>query len=100
MTATPRLLERREVYDGFVDMVDLVIELEHPREGDVASRRTRFDEQRRAIEARITALDGEVVGGAWINSTLLVRVPANVVDALSEIDGVERVDVPHKIRRD
>lgn len=81
-------------------MVDLVLELEHPKEGSIATRRYQFAERCHEIEERIAALSGEVVGRAWINSTMLVRVPADAVSELEGIDGVQRVDTPHKIERD
>lgn len=91
---------RREVYDDSVEMREVVVELQHPREGDVATRRAQFDDRCRDLEDRIRALGGEIVGKAWINSTLLVRIPSHAVHDLENVEGVERIDVPHKITRE
>ena len=91
---------RREVYDDFVEMREVVVELEHPREGDVATRRARFDEQCRLLAPHIAALGGEIVNQAWINSTVLVRLPGDALRELEKVAGVQRVDTPHRITRE
>jgi hypothetical protein len=98
--ATPRLVGAGEVYDEFVEMVELVLELEHPRDGDIASRRTQFDACRRTVEDRIAEVGGEIIAAAWINSTLVVRVPETAAPLLGSIPNVKRVDRPHRLTRD
>jgi hypothetical protein len=91
---------QREVYDGFVEMVEVVVELEHPREGDMKTRRSHFDDRCRDLEQHISRLGGEVVGKAWINSTLLVRVPQDAVSGIADREEVVRVETPHRIERE
>ena len=98
MEITPSLQATLE-HTADDELVDVVVELEHPAEGNVAARRSAFASRSQAVEERIEAAHGEVVGRAWINSTLVVRVPACAVADVAGADGVVRVDVPHEITR-
>ena len=66
----------------------------------IAARRAQFEEQASPIEQTIQNMGGEVLDRAWINNTMKARVPARAVKTLIDVDGVETVDIPHRLQRD
>jgi hypothetical protein len=70
------------------------------RQQQIAMRRAAFAEQASPIEQTIESAGGEVLDRAWINNTMKARVPAGAVRKLVELDGVEALDVEHRLRRD
>jgi hypothetical protein len=88
------------------DMIDVVVELEQPafvassaRAGGnaISVKRDSFSDTVAPVEHAIHEIGGEVLGRAWINSTVRARVPARSVRRLASLKSVERLDVPHKI---
>jgi hypothetical protein len=72
-----------------------------------ASRSERIHAIRESFEAAVapvadavTALGGTVTATVWLNQTLLVRIPADAIDKLDGIDGVQRIDVPHQLQKE
>lgn len=89
------------------DVLDVVVELragDAPDEGrplsrqeEISYRKEAFGEEALPVEETIQRAGGEVVERAWINQTVLARVPARGVDELSELDGVAAIDVPRTL---
>lgn len=71
-----------------------------PRQQQIAAHRAEFEKQASPIEQTIHDIGGEVLDRAWINNTMKARVPARAVKELSDLDGVETVDVEHRLQRD
>jgi hypothetical protein len=85
--------------------LDVVIELGH--EGDVAAgrgsidvRRDAFEQEARPLQQAVVAAGGQVLATAWLNRTLKARVPKGSLRALSELQMVKALDVPHGLRPD
>ena len=103
---TPDLASRIEVTDDEC-LVDVVVELEAPPvpsavpSGDRAAAIAELKETFRAaadpVIRLVVALGGEVLGEAWLNRTLRVRVPASAIAELSAASGVSAVDIPRRI---
>jgi hypothetical protein len=66
----------------------------------IATRRQQFLETVAPVERRVHNMGGEVLGHAWVNQTLRVRVPAGTVDQLTESDCVASVDAPARLTRE
>ena len=89
------------------DYLEVVVELraedvpaqESPRsrQEEISSRKQAFGAEAIPVEDTIQRAGGEVVERAWINQTVLARVPARGVDELSELDGVAAIDVPRRL---
>lgn len=92
------------------DVLDVVVELraegapaqmsQRSRQEEISSRKQAFGEEAVPVEETIQRAGGEVVERAWINQTVLARVPARGVDELSELDGVAALDVPRTLEAD
>jgi hypothetical protein len=92
------------------DMLEIIVELDPTRGKEILSgsealsRQERiaklqedFTEQCAAVASKIADAGGEILGQAWINKTLKVRVPAGSIDQISDDDEVAVVDLPEKI---
>jgi hypothetical protein len=89
------------------DVLDVVLELDPQTEPDapapqsrreqIALRKETFDNDVVPVEEAINESGGKVVARAWINNTVLARVPARGVEQLSELDKVAALDVPRTI---
>ncbi len=89
------------------DVLDIVLELDPKPEPEVATpqsrseqialRKEKFSRDVVPVEETIREVGGEVVDRAWINQTVLARVPARGVEELSEIDKVAALDVPRTL---
>jgi len=89
------------------DVLDVVLELNpqaesaaatpRSRSEEIAFRKETFSHDVAPIEEAINESGGEVVSQAWINQTVLARVPARGVEQLSELDNVAVLDVPHTL---
>ena len=106
---TKELRERLEHVPGD-SIVEVIVEInggesESLRAGvsrgeQIATRRRQFLETVAPVERQIHSIGGEVIDHAWVNQTLLVRVPAGSVDQLTESDCVASVDAPARLRRE
>ncbi|AGY59297.1 hypothetical protein [Gloeobacter kilaueensis] len=89
-------------------MLDLVLELKvHEPKVEGISRSDRIAQSREAfqkivdpIEETIRRSGGEVTSTAWLNHTILARVPAHTIKNLASFDRVEFLDLPHAINVD
>ena len=83
--------------------IDVVVEvgdaapLEEPpsssRAERIAVRKEAFAARAEPAEQAVRQVGGEVLERAWINRTLLARVPAGRVKELCRADGVANIDV-------
>src|SRR5215204_3560718 len=89
------------------DVLDVVVELD-PRTGpatatpqsrseQIALRNDAFSNDVVPVEETIHEVGGEVVDRAWVNQTVLARVPARGVEQLSELEKVAALDVPRTL---
>lgn len=91
-------------------MVEVILEIQEPDPSPVASsgsrqeimaaRKQRFLNACAPVERRIQKMGGEVLDHAWLNQTLRVRVPARIVEQLSEPECVTLVDTPARLARE
>ena len=89
------------------DFVEVIVELypsEEPqttapltRDEKIAQSKAAFEKKIGPLEQTIKSIGGEITGQAWINETLRVRVPADKVGSLSDLDDVAKLDVPHSL---
>jgi hypothetical protein len=91
------------------DPVDIIIALAPPdlpaanlaTHGDRAqaidSVKKAFEVNAQSVTADLSALGGEVVDSAWINSTLRGRVAVDQVKHLAKSRGVEALDLPSEL---
>jgi len=86
------------------EMLEIVLELQPiplPREGSRAERiawlRAAFEREAEPVAAAIRAASGEVLGLAWVNQTILARVPARRVARLAELDQISVADLPRTL---
>ena len=106
---TDKLAEHVEK-TGVGDMLEIIVELdptrgqkiisgsgEISRQDRIAKLQEDFAEQSAAVAAKIAEAGGEILGEAWINKTLKVRVPAENIGQISDDDEVAAVDLPEKI---
>lgn len=87
-----------------VNKVNLVIELNSPSCPDGATRaeqmsllKSRFEETARPVRDLVVAAGGEVLGEAWINSTLKVKVGKESIPDILQLGCVARVEPPRTI---
>jgi len=90
------------------DILDVVLELDpkstesavgaqQSRSEEIALRKEIFSNEVVPVEQTIHEVGGEVVDRAWINQTVLARVPARGVEQLSELEKVAALDVPRTL---
>lgn len=89
------------------EVLDVVLELDpqteladaapQSRSEQIALRKEIFSHDVVPVEEAIQEAGGEVVDQAWINQTVLARVPVRGVEQLSELDKVMALDVPRTI---
>lgn len=93
------LASRLETVDA-ADMVDIIVELEPPasKPPTLSATVARFKETSIPVTRTIEQVGGEVIGSAWINSTVRARVPASAVLKVAALQIVERIDVPSQLR--
>jgi hypothetical protein len=85
--------------DGLLDVVvELAPDPSVPRSVDAL--REAFAQAAAPVQEAIEGLGGSVVDGAWINRTLRARVPAGRLDAVSSLEAVRALDVPHTLKPD
>jgi hypothetical protein len=92
------------------DVLDVVVELDpqagpdaaapQSRSEQIALRKEAFSRDVAPVEETVREVGGEVVDRAWINQTVLARVPARGVEQLSELNKVAVLDVPHTLEPD
>lgn len=56
-----------------------------------------FQRQAEAVTDQLASAGGEVLGEAWINSTIRARIPAGQVRELAADDLVEALDTPERL---
>jgi hypothetical protein len=66
----------------------------------IAALKKDFSTSAGPIEQAIERSGGTVLDRAWINQSLKARVPREAVEALSQREDVERVDMPRSLRPD
>ena len=81
------------------DLVDVIVELEVPAPGEnnITATMAQFKVSSAPVTGSIEQMGGEVLGSAWINSTVRARIPARGVKRLAAVRGVGRIDLPHKL---
>jgi hypothetical protein len=92
------------------DVVEVVVELAMPAGGEraaaqpggdraarVAAARSGFERESAPVEAAIRRAGGEVVSRAWLNQTVLARLPRRALDAVCGLRQVRRLDRTHRI---
>jgi hypothetical protein len=89
--------------------VDLIIELAPPdvsavtgssraeRGEAIAAMKRTFESKVASVSERLSAVGGEVVDSAWINSTVRGRIPAGRVREIADDDEVEGLDLPAQL---
>ncbi len=83
--------------------VDVVVELKtEPSNADaqMAELRGSFAKLAEPIKSRITSMGGVVTGEAWLNGTLLARLPQKAMAEISMEADVAHVDLPHPLVRE
>jgi hypothetical protein len=106
---TDKLAEHVEK-TGVGDMLEIIVELdpsrgqeiisgsgEMSRQDRIAKLQEDFADQAAAVTSKIVEAGGEILGEAWINKTLKVRVPVESIGGISDDDEVTAVDLPEKI---
>lgn len=106
---TTKLAEHIEK-TGVGDMLEIIVELdpkrgqkiisgsgEISRQDRIAKLQEDFAEQSATVVAKIAEAGGEILGQAWINKTLKVRVPVESIDLISDDEEVAAVDLPKEI---
>lgn len=100
---SPRLRAKLDAADSDHD-IDVVIELKRPalptvgsRSQKVAAAKELFDREAAPVTERISAAGGEVVGTAWINSTIRTKLRAEQVEDLATDDRVVALDLPRQL---
>jgi hypothetical protein len=86
------------------DLMEIVVELNSlPAAGPgsrahrIAEARAAFAREAEPVEAAIRSASGEVLGDAWINQTLLARLPAAHVASLCALEQVRLLDLPSPV---
>lgn len=87
--------------------VDIVLELQRvapdgssDRAARIARTKDRFETLSSRVGAAVARTGGNVVGQAWINSTMKATVPIRALLELCQVEGVIRIDVPSKLTRE
>ena len=90
--------------------IDVVVELDTAPESttkDLRSRIERIDALKKHFSQNLTPVveaiqkaGGEVIESAWLNSTVLARVPTESIPLLAKHDKITKLDVPHPITPD
>jgi len=91
-------------------IIDVVVELDTAPESmtkDLHSRTERIDALKKHFSQNLTPVveaiqkaGGEVIESAWLNSTVLARVPTDSIPVLAEHHKITKLDVPHPITSD
>jgi hypothetical protein len=90
-----------EVRDADASRVlDVIVELVDGQQkvSSIAAAKERFSVVAKPVAEAISDSGGEVIGDAWLNHTLLARVPAGAVPLIAQLDGVAQVDLPHYLQ--
>ena len=91
------------------DDLELIVEIESDepeidkslsRQQKFQIRESNFIQDASAVTRAIQEQGGEVVGHAWINQTLRVRMPAKAVELLSKLKQVTALDIAKSILPD
>lgn len=94
------------------DLIDVIIELPRspiptrslpsnaPREESLRQLIDEFASLSAPVRQTIERVGGEVLGQAWINNTLKVRVPASSLTELDQTEHVTLLDTPDQITRE
>src|SRR5215217_716889 len=98
---TPALGSRMQEERGDAPL-DVIVELTpDPVEPEsVPELREAFEKAVEPVNSAIARCGGEVTDAAWLNRTVRAKLSAAGVHELTELHGVARVDVPHRIARD
>jgi hypothetical protein len=88
-------------------MIDLVVELDaaselttkevHSRIDRIKALKEHFSQNLTPVAEAIQQAGGAVIESAWLNSTVLARVPTNSIPALAAHEKIMRLDVPHPV---
>jgi hypothetical protein len=85
---------------------EVILELVPVQMESVGSRTEKIDRLRAAFQARaepveraVRAAGGEVLGEAWINSTLKCRIPARALSELKDHPDIMKIDLPRPLSR-
>lgn len=94
------------------DLLDVIVELEHEtsinsarsnsksRSEQINERKASFARISSPVENVINEVGGKVLEKAWINNTLLAKLPAAGLKTVSELKEVEILDAPHSLESD
>lgn len=111
--ASRRLAELAGSLTSDLDMIDVVVELDHKpigrlkqveqnqsRKELIASRKESFARTSTPVEEIINKVGGEVIEKAWINYTLRAKLPVKGLQRISELDVVDTLDSPNELKVD
>jgi hypothetical protein len=89
------------------DLVEIVVELAAaapPVTGTRAARveamKSGFAAEAAPVEEAIRRAGGEVVSRAWLNQTMVARVPCGALDDVCRLGEVRRLDRPRRLEPD
>ena len=101
----PRLrdaLEHPENDDWFEVILELSpvhVEPGGSRADKIERLRTAFLARAEPVEQAVRAAGGEVLGEAWINSTLKCRIPSSALRDLKDRQDILKIDLPRPLTR-
>ena len=92
------------------DTLSVVLEVKEPqtaavpstgsRAEKIQSRKAFFASAAQPLRETIERLGGEVLGEAWLNSTMSVKIPKQALEILSKEDSVQSIDTGHVVARE
>ena len=83
--------------------IDIVVELKtEPSNANaqMAELRESFAKQAEPIKSKIISMGGVVTGEAWLNGTLLARLPQEAMAEISQEADIAHVDLPRPLVRE
>jgi hypothetical protein len=76
------------------------VDLHGSRAEQIARQKASFQNLAGPVRAAVLQSGGTIESEAWVNGTIKARVPAKALRKLHELDGVSKIDVPHKLIRE
>jgi hypothetical protein len=98
-TLADRVAEKREeALDAVVELTAQAMPAGKLSRGErMAAVKQAFEERASRVEEAVRSAGGEVLGKAWINQTLQVRLPSDALAGLADLDEVCQLDAPRKL---
>ncbi|HEY6730199.1 MAG TPA: hypothetical protein VI039_04155 [Solirubrobacterales bacterium] len=82
------------------DLLDVIVELSPDPASEsesMAAEKESFEKAAEPVDEAISRHGGEVIDKAWINRTLLAKIPAAKVAELTSLDEIVALDAPRQI---